>query len=388
MAYPRSKYEKHNFILDYKSGFVGRQPYIDPYAYVRYGGSDDFSGSSPDRIPDPAVWQSPYALGPITTGGALERESRAYARAYDKLIGRIRGESAAMLAVNAAERKQSIDMIAKRGTQLWTAYRQLRKFDLPGCLSALGFRRSRKRRSRNQWVRSGKSGKTYVIPDERVKNDALRLRQRSITVGDLWLEYWFGWKPLMSDIYQATRLMSGIDLPPTATRTVFTASGEDRWNYAVNDSVPQMQYYSTDSFTAIFGVRMSYRVRVNNPNIVRLNQLGLLNPLVVVWELIPFSFLVDWFTKVGSYLGSYTDTLGLLVDRGEVTYRHTCFRDTWTSSTNWSASCRSKAHYFRRSITGDILSMPGLFDRSGTGLGSLTRAATAVSLLTGQLKNR
>jgi hypothetical protein len=30
--------------------------------------------------------------------------------------------------------------------------------------------------------------------------------------------------------------------------------------------------------------------------------LGLLDPLTVVWEIIPYSFVVDWFLPIGSYL--------------------------------------------------------------------------------------
>lgn len=31
-------------------------------------------------------------------------------------------------------------------------------------------------------------------------------------------------------------------------------------------------------------------------------QLGLLNPEIVAWELLPFSFVADWFIPIGSYL--------------------------------------------------------------------------------------
>lgn len=51
-------------------------------------------------------------------------------------------------------------------------------------------------------------------------------------------------------------------------------------------------------------------MRVTNPNFALANQLGLINPGTVAWEIVPFSFLVDWFIPVGAWLNSFTDILG------------------------------------------------------------------------------
>jgi hypothetical protein len=44
-----------------------------------------------------------------------------------------------------------------------------------------------------------------------------------------------------------------------------------------------------------------------------LSQLGLANPAAVAWELVPFSFVVDWFTDAGTFINSFTDFLGCSV---------------------------------------------------------------------------
>jgi hypothetical protein len=47
--------------------------------------------------------------------------------------------------------------------------------------------------------------------------------------------------------------------------------------------------------------------------------MGVVNPLSIAWEVIPFSFVVDWFIPVGQVLEACTATMGL------------SFVDSWTS---------------------------------------------------------
>ena len=46
---------------------------------------------------------------------------------------------------------------------------------------------------------------------------------------------------------------------------------------------------------------------------------GLLNPLSVAWELVPYSFVADWFLPVGSYLNNLDYDLGLRFLKGWIT---------------------------------------------------------------------
>lgn len=48
--------------------------------------------------------------------------------------------------------------------------------------------------------------------------------------------------------------------------------------------------------------------------------LGLLDPLTLAWELIPFSFVVDWFLPVGTYLSQLTALNGLTLMNGFTSY--------------------------------------------------------------------
>ena len=49
---------------------------------------------------------------------------------------------------------------------------------------------------------------------------------------------------------------------------------------------------------------------LNNPGLATQSQLGLLNPLEIVWECLPYSFVVDWAIPVGAWMSSLTADAG------------------------------------------------------------------------------
>jgi hypothetical protein len=59
------------------------------------------------------------------------------------------------------------------------------------------------------------------------------------------------------------------------------------------------------------------------PDSVRnVSALGLTNPALVGWELVPFSFVVDWFTPIGSWLESLTAFEGYNVVAKSLSYTY------------------------------------------------------------------
>ena len=122
---------------------------------------------------------------------------------------------------------------------------------------------------------------------------------------------------------------------------------------------------------------------ITNPNLLLANRLGLVNPLSVAWELVPFSFVVDWFSGVGNVLDGYTDLLGLsVVDTYSVRYLRGRVTGSYYERFNPGNRCEClwRAGYVRRSTS---LSKPVATYPKLSNFGhSITRAATAVSLLT------
>jgi hypothetical protein len=80
-------------------------------------------------------------------------------------------------------------------------------------------------------------------------------------------------------------------------------------------------------------VRLDYVLA--NPALASLAQAGITNPLEVAWELVPFSFVADWFFPVGAYLGSLDADFGWSFKGGSVT------RVMKRTVTGWSSFSRT-----------------------------------------------
>lgn len=59
------------------------------------------------------------------------------------------------------------------------------------------------------------------------------------------------------------------------------------------------------------GCEVKIVYKVENRTLASLNSLGLVNPLSLAWELLPMSFVVDWFIPIGGFLRQLTAPLGL-----------------------------------------------------------------------------
>jgi hypothetical protein len=257
------------------------------------------------------------------------------------------GERAEWL-VNLQERNQAIDMITRRSLQLLN-------------LATAVFRRNWKEVNRHLSVPKG------FVP-------------KAKSAGGAWLEYHFGWEPMIQDVY------TGIDIlqRPIKDREVF---GIGKSHDSPFDRTTLTNYYTTSEYTLTVFARVAAMVECDNPNLWRANQLGLVNPASIAWEMVPFSFVVDWFVPVSQFLNSYTEFLGLKVTRQ---YTSTLSRELIDYQLVPKVGGIPYGHAVNGSVSMNrVLSLPASSLRPPSlRTLSLTRAATAISLLLQQLKSR
>lgn len=271
---------------------------------------------------------------------------------YEKLKGKISDRAELMVAVLEAEK--SLDMIYKRATQLLAAVKAASRGD---------FRRM---------------AKILERPGDVVPNAS---KWKSLTQN--WMEYSFGWVPSVMDIGNAVNVLQSPLNRQWVTQKATGSFPAERYGF----TGPYSRAYERQ--VSLYVVRMGCTVSVENPNLWLANQLGFVNPATVAWELVPFSFVVDWVTNVGQFLASATDFLGLDI-RGDYTTFHYqgSGRMYWSGQTSPGGTVYSGAtHYTFSGVDRQLgLTRPRLTVKPELITG-WRRAAHAVSLLTIGLKS-
>jgi hypothetical protein len=112
------------------------------------------------------------------------------------------------------------------------------------------------------------------------------------TGANSWLELQYGWLPLLQDVKSgAEQLAHILHYPKTKT---YRAQIRKRINYVAT-------LFGWNWADAHATVSRQIIAHITEPEST-LSTLGLLDPELVAWELLPFSFVADWFIPVGDYL--------------------------------------------------------------------------------------
>lgn len=278
---------------------MGVKPYVLPNPYAFYRG--EVVSTVPGDLEDSfACYVKPDGISGVehnvfspwrVVGSSLQENAvnKALSSFKDSL-----GESAEM-AVNWAERQQSINMIAKRSSQMYRAAKAIRSFRF-GDLNDV-FREA-----------TGRSKNFTRI------SRADQKRNLAKATSDLWLEWHFGAEPLIKDVRNA---MSAVIDPNLLGKIVGRGHVKD-----------VLSYTTTHTYTkAVSDHNMSIRasvnayVKVSSPELYMANRLGFLNPLGIAWELVPFSFVIDWFVNVSDVLKDINPYAGLEITRASYTVK-------------------------------------------------------------------
>lgn len=174
-------------------------------------------------------------------------------------------------------RKEAIDMITKRVMQLVNAVRAVKA---------------------GKW----RSFKKSLHLNKRLKKP----RAFGASFSRTWLEHSYGWVPLLSDIYHI------IDqtFEPPKIQAKARSKGQAESTKTGYSREPYFGY-GTESVFAKYSNTMQVDITVDIPALQAASQYGVLNPLAVAWEAVPFSFVVDWFVPIGTYIEQLNNYAGL-----------------------------------------------------------------------------
>lgn len=135
-------------------------------------------------------------------------------------------------------------------------------------------------------------------------------------VAKLWLEHRYGWLPLLSDIKDLSGVLSK-GLGDKAPILHATRNLQDRYPWSPIGN----QGYADLTGVMLVNRRCKLWYVLDDITLFRLSQLEVINPLEVAWELLPYSFVIDWFLPVGNLLAAWTGTWGLTYLDGCITTR-------------------------------------------------------------------
>lgn len=163
-----------------------------------------------------------------------------------------------------------------------------------------------------------------------------------------WLEYRYGWSPLIYSIY---------DLADTLDRDLRggLVYVKGRSGYRTQRTLTTGGSGSTGNpyigFEGQLKVRTEYGLYFRIPPGVQIQDWTSLNPLGIAWELTPLSFVADWFVNVSQCL-SLWENLVLFNKHFEGGYQ----TDSFLETTNWFQYGYGFQPFIFNPINGDVLS--------------------------------
>jgi hypothetical protein len=253
---------------------IARRYNIDSHGYVSIDVIDTFWMSR--QLADPYSWSVPddfYAR----MGNQVNRvDTEAILKLAEKRDG-----ARAQLGASILEAGKTLDMLAGAVIPPVKALLKLRKGNLRGALEEIG-------------LTPGGLGR--ALPNK-------------------WLEYQYGWKPLLSDIHYINQ-----KLQKDFAKPMYLAVHHSRRLHASEEDKNGKR-----ELTGRSGIGL--KAHFVPSGLSDLDADGLLNPLSVAWEVVPFSFVFDWFIPLGNTFQAITATADLEFVSG---YRNSKIEDSYT----------------------------------------------------------
>jgi len=189
-------------------------------------------------------------------------------RLVNDLIQQIRGHSF-NIAVSAGEARESLTMIGDNARTIALAFRDVRKGRFHSAAQRFGI---------------GKPPKGLFA------SKAFNAIQNN------WMMYSYGWKPLIYEVHSAAEAVAK-HFGGVTPHFSFRSKGK-----AFSKAGPYFGIVGTHVYpTWTVRKQIIARFATDKP-LSNGAELGLTDPFSLAWELLPYSFVVDWFVPIGTFL--------------------------------------------------------------------------------------
>lgn len=224
------------------------------------------------------------------------------------------------------------------------------------------------------------SATRFLIKGTPREAQAARLKGKSKWTDDLsqnWLQLQYGWLPLLQDVKDAAGFLGHHLNTPMQQSVRVSVSKEGGGSASSLDASEVIRKIVSKNQVWIKAI-----IRERNPAVLT----GIVDPLSVAWELVPYSFVVDWFIPIGSWLQARALNNGI-----DATYITSRLRTIAVSgldrvpSNVWYQATQPHLHeaYDFSRVISTNLSVPLPDFKPLAKVASWQHAANAVALLTG-----
>jgi hypothetical protein len=224
------------------------------------------------------------------------------ARASSALLEKIK-DTNINLAQFFAERAQTVDLITDSATRIAKAALSIRKGNITGALKQLS------------------GGKPLPplpkgIRSRQTAKNSHGSRSNQDLAAQNWLQLQYGWKPLLQDVYGAAEALAKANGESVFKRTVTSAASHHDVVNAVRYGGLSQTIVIRDEHDFTYNRRLRCTFQITNSAAKTIAETGISNPALLAWELLPYSFVVDWFIPVGNFLEALDATAGCVFLNG------------------------------------------------------------------------
>lgn len=232
-------------------------------------------------------------ISAISSG--YDERLEAHTKASSAMLSSIK-DMKVNLAQAAAEAHQVANMFAVTARRITSSFTALRRGNFSKAVSYLG---------------------VGVRPTSFTRYKTTYAKDPFRAAASAWLELQYGWKPLLADVYGAAETIArergDRPLINTIRKTATVKRDHEASSYDTG-----VGYVTTSLYRSAVNAKCSIAItyEIQNDALRLAGSVGLTDPALLAWELLPYSFVVDWFLPVGSWLERANATSGLLFYKG------------------------------------------------------------------------